>query len=502
MKNNKLLLLTLAVSGLLGASSLQSVAAATDQEKDARIEQLERRLRLLEERLSMQAIPEKKPDAAFQALDQKVKILERQNEVSKEIAAEAVKTAPKLEVSSKGVSFTSADGDNSVRLRGSVQSDGRFFIGDDQAKLANRFDLRQARIWLEGRFWKYNDFKIMPDFGNGTTLLADAYIDVHYFNYASLNVGRQKTPISLERLQGDSDGTFLERAYPTYLSSNRDNGVKLHGSFGAPGQKTEYAGPIDFKNFATYEVGVFNGGGDNGGADADKAAEDNKEVAGRLWAHPFQNSGIDVLDGLGLGIAGSYDLPGNNTSQVKNLKSALGQNTLVDYSNPLVKGAVIAANGDHYRIYPQAYWYYGPYGLMGEYVWSSQKLTGDAGKTYIRQDNSAWQIQASYVLTGENNTFQSVKPRAAFDPWHGRWGALQFAARWSELSIDKSSFLLLDPSKSITRASAWTVGANWFLNQNMRLMADYEQTDFTGGASGGGNRPDEKVFATRLQLVF
>jgi len=195
-------------------------------------------------------------------------------------------------------------------------------------------------------------------------------------------------------------------------------------------------------------------------------------------------------------------LPGNNTSQVKNLKSALGQNTLVDYSNPLVKGTTIAANGDHYRIYPQAYWYYGPYGLMGEYVWSSQKLTGDTGKTYIRQDNSAWQIQASYVLTGENNTFQSVKPRAGFDPWHGRWGALQFAARWSELSIDKSSFLLLDPSKSISRASAWTVGANWFLNQNMRLMADYEQTDFTGGASGGGNRPDEKVFATRLQLVF
>lgn len=501
MKNNKLLLLTLAVSGLL-AASLQSVAAATDQEKDARIELLERRLRLLEERLNMQTVQEKKPDAVIQALDQKVKILERKNEVNKEVALEAAKTAPKVEVSGKGVSFTSADGDNSVRLRGSVQSDARFFIGDDQAKLANRFDLRQARIWLEGRFWKYNDFKIMPDFGNGTTLLADAYIDVHYFNYASLNVGRQKTPLSLERLQGDSDGTFLERAYPTYLASNRDNGIKLHGSFGAPGQKAEYAGPIDFKNFATYEVGVFNGGGDNGASDADKAAEDNKEVIGRLWAHPFQNSGIDELDGLGIGIAGSYDLPENSVSQVKNIKSALGQNTLVDYGSPLVKGTTIASNGDHYRIYPQAYWYYGPYGLLGEYVWSSQKLTGDAGKTYIRQDNSAWQIQASYVLTGENNTFQSVKPRAAFDPWHGRWGALQLAVRWSELSIDKSSLLLLDPGKSITRASSWAVGANWFLNQNMRLMADYEQTDFTGGASGGGNRPDEKVFATRLQLVF
>jgi phosphate-selective porin OprO/OprP len=507
MKRHKTLLLAAAINGLL-ATSLQPAAAATEREKDAKIEQLERRLRLLEDRLSLPPATEKTPDAAFSALDQKVKILERQHEVTQEAAAEAAKTAPKIEVSGKGLSFSSADGNNSVRLRGAVQSDARFFVDDDPAQLANRFDLKQARVWVEGRFWKYNDFKIMPDFGNGKTVLADAYIDLHYFNTAALNVGRQKTPLSLERLQGDSDGMFLERAYPTYLASNRDNGIKLHGSFGAPGQKAEYAGPIDFKNYATYELGVFNGGGDNGGDDADKVAEDNKEVIGRLWAHPFQNTGIGALEGLGVGFAASYDLPSNNTSQIKNLKSALGQNTLVDYTkaNKNAVGGIVAADGGHYRLYPQAYWYYGPYGLMGEYVFSSQKLIGTDGKlpttAQIRQDNSAWQVQASYVLTGENATFQGVKPRAAFDPWQGKWGALQFAARWSELAIDKSTFQLLDPNKSITRASAWTVGANWFLNQNVLLRADYEQTSYVGGAAGGGNRPDEKVFATRVQLTF
>ncbi len=511
MKNQNRLLLAAAINGLLAVTTINT---ATADEKDRRIEMLEKRLRLLEERLSANpglTAPSKpsKPDPVVQALDQKVKILERQNEVSKEIALEAAKTAPKLEVSSKGVSFTSADGDNSVRLRGSVQSDARFFIDDTSTpKLDNRFDLRQARIWVEGRFWKYNDFKIMPDFGNGTTLLADAYVDVHYWNYAALNVGRQKTPLSLERLQGDSDGTFLERAYPTYLASNRDNGVKLHGSFGAPGQKAEYAGPIDFKNFATYEVGVFNGGGDNGGADADKVGEDNKEVAGRLWVHPFQNSGIDELDGLGVGIAASYDLPDNNTNQVKNLRTALGQNNIVDYTKVNTGVGSVASNGDHYRIYPQAYWYYGPYGLMGEYVFSSQKLVGlDATSKLpatpeIRQDNSAWQIQASYVLTGENNTFQSVKPRTAFDPFKGRWGALQLAGRFSELTIDKSTGQLLKSSGFIHQASAWAVGFNWFLNNNTRLMADYEETTFGGGAASGANRPDDKTFATRLQLVF
>jgi phosphate-selective porin OprO/OprP len=172
----------------------------------------------------------------------------------------------------------------------------------------------------------------------------------------------------------------------------------------------------------------------------------------------------------------------------------------------------VVANGQHYRLYPQAYWYYGPYGLLGEYVLSSQHLTDEQNRIGIQQNNTAWQIQASYVLTGENNTFQSVTPREPFDPFKGQWGALQLAARYSELSIDDKTFQaqtaankakiqLLSPNSSISAARAWAVGANWFLNKNIRLMADYEHTFYVGGAAVG-NRPAENVFATRLQLAF
>ena len=502
---------------LLGLSHLPLAEAAPLDEKDKKIQILEQRLLLLEKRLDAQAVSISPPKQSIEELDQKIKILERHNEIAQEEAEEKTKTSPKFDVSPKGVSFTSADGDNSVRLRSSIQSDGRFFVNDNrnlkgvnECFLTNRFELKQARIWLEGRFGRYTDFKLMPDFGANGTILADAYVDLHYFPFASVSVGKQKTPISLERLQGDSDGTFLERAYPTYLSSNRDIGVKLHGSFAAVGDKYAYASLIDFKNFLTYEVGIFNGGGDNGANDADKENEDNKELAGRLWLHPFKNKGIAALEGLGVGIAGSWETPKKNAITVKALKSALGQNTVVDYTK-VVSTAVIdsktnlpfavQANGEHYRIYPQAYWYYGPYGLLGEYVLSSQKLTGDGGKTAIQQNNTAWQIQASYVLTGEDNTFQSVKPQTPLDPLNGTWGALQIAGRWSELSIDEETFKFLDSQASIAGARSLTVGANWFLNQNVRLMADYEHTYFSGGAASG-NRPTEKAFATRLQLVF
>ena len=81
-------------------------------------------------------------------------------------------------------------------------------------------------------------------------------------------------------------------------------------------------------------------------------------------------------------------------------------------------------------------------------------------------------------------------------------GALQLSARWTELDIDDDTFAFLDPDKSVNHASTWTIGANWFLNKATRLMANYEETYFDGGAANGDDRQTEKVFSTRLQLSF
>ena len=187
-----------------------------------------------------------------------------------------------------------------------------------------------------------------------------------------------------------------------------------------------------------------------------------------------------------------------------NLPSPNGQNTIVDYSKLGCGTTSLTADGDHSRVSPQAYWYFGPFGLLGEYAVSSQELSGTnaGGQSVIQQDNTAWQIQASYVVTGEDNTFRSVNPRKNFDPRNGGWGALQLAARWTELDIDDDTFIFLDPGKSVNHASTWTVGANWFLNKATRIMADYEETYFDGGAAGGGDRQTEKVFSIRFQLSF
>ncbi len=491
-----------------------------DNVNAADVDALERRIRELESRLEKfekaAALAPSAPVATpvtseanpeVQKLTRKVNTLERKLEVQDEVTSANFVKLPKFEAGTNGFKISSQDGKNEVRIRGAVQTDGRFFSEDPYHLSTDRFELKQARIWLEGKVFKDIYFKIMPDFAASGNILPDAYLDYAYLPQASLLVGKFKPSVSLERLQGDSDGTFLERAFPTYLAPNRDVGVQLHGAFSKSGFTTEVVpGPIDAKNTLTYQVGVMNGSGDDGSPNNDaKATYDSKEFVGRLFAHPFQHTGYKWLNGLGLGVAGTVGDP--NAQALKPQATALGRTTFLDYTKTYSSNAAPVSNGDQYRIYPQAYWYAGPFGVMAEYVASSQTLRGkDKTKKAInvRQDNTAWQILASYVVTGEDNSFGAIRPIQNFSPLDGQWGALQFAARWTELDIDSGTFKLIDPTKAAFRATAWTFGANWFLNSYATIRADYEQTHFDGGATAikGGDRPTEHVFATRFQLSF
>lgn len=467
---------------------------------------LERRIRELESRLEKldhaEALSNKPVAAApeVEKLTRKVNTLERKLELQDEVTTGAFQKLPVFEAGAEGFKITSTDKKHQVRIRGAVQADSRFFLEDNGFKGTDKFEAKQARIWIEGYFFKNIYYKIMPDFA-ASNILPDAYLDYAYDPAVSLLVGKFKPAISLERLQGDSDGTFLERAFPTYLASNRDVGIQIHGAFSKPSYKAEtVAGPIDTKNTFTYQVGISNGSGDDGSLDKEaKDTDDNKEVTGRLFAHPFHHTGYTWLEGFGLGVAGSVGNP--DKQAVKNQGTPIGRTTFLDYTK-LNTGITAAptSDGATYRIYPQAYWFGGPFGAIGEYVVSSQHLV--SGKTNIEQKNTAWQILASYVVTGEDNTFAGVKPIQNFDPLKGKWGALQLAARYSELDVDNDTFQIVDPNQSASQAKAWTLGANWYLNSNAIIRADYENVSFDGGAARGRDRANEQIFATRFQLSF
>ncbi|MEI6267799.1 MAG: porin [Methylococcaceae bacterium] len=549
---------------LLGATDVQAANTETLERRIRELEsrltkmdQLEARLEKLDKAGLLSAQPTA-PAASVQTpevvkLTQKVNTLERKLEIQDEVTTGALQKLPVFEAGADGFKISSSDKKHQLRIGATVQTDYRNFVGDNspvwtpsstaalgyyQDAGPNSIFLRQARILLEGYVFKDIYFKIMPDFAQTTSgnYLPDAYVDYAYLPQASLLVGKYKPSIGLERLQGDANTAFLERAFPTNLAPNRDMGLQVHGGFAMPGYKAETApGPIDSKNAFTYQVGITDGTGDSGNSygigtppnnNTSTSFANNKEFDGRLFAQPFQHSGYAWLEGFGVGVSGSFSNPDHQAINAQ--RTPLGQSQFVDYTSlnaQTQNGArIITANGSSNRIYPQAYWYKGPFGLMGEYVASTQTLSasgsaptaaGASKVNNITQTNKAAQVQVSYVVTGEDNTFEGVKPMRNFDPFKGSWGALQLAARWSELTVDNDTFQLLDPTKTASKATAATFGANWFLNKNALIRLDYENVSFNGGAQSApptvsrgittyhiANRPTEQIISTRFQLAF
>ena len=428
--------------------------------------------------------PPSEVDRRLRELEETVKQLQKDQQPPATTSAEGNKTL--LAGWQDGFRLTSSDGQFKLAIGGYLQSDGRFFI-DNKSGSVSQFLFRRVRPILEGTVFKYFDFRVMPDFAGSKLVLQDAYVDVNYVREARLQIGKYKPPVGLERLQSARTLLFVERGLPTNLVPQRDTGVQLHG---------------DVLNGAfTYALGVFNGVPDLGNGDTDTNSD--KDFAGRVFAQPLKNSGVPPLSGLGLGIGGSYGhTRGSASSTDLPTYVSASQTSFFSYaSNSTDASKTAVARGARSRISPQGYYFWGPFGVLTEYVRSSQGL-GLAGKS-TTAEHHAWQLAGSYVLTGERASYEGVTPAQPFDPWARRWGAWQLVGRYATLDIDSSVFKngFADPTKSARAAKEWVLGVNWYLNKNVKFALDYANTDFKGGAAKGDRRT-EKIVLSRVQLAF
>jgi phosphate-selective porin OprO/OprP len=418
-------------------------------------------------------------------LDQKVRVLERLRELAADSVAAAAKDKVSATASAKdGFSIKSADGKFSLKFRGLVQTDARFFLSDSAFPVTNNFFVRRARPILDVVVGKYLEFRLQPDFAQGTTVLFDAYSDVKISPAFAVRVGKFKPSVDLERLQSASDIVFAERALATNLAPNRDIGLQLSG---------ELSGGV-----VAWQAGVFNGVPDLGNGDGD--VSDAKDFVGRVFVQPFK---AGSLAGLGVGVSGSTGIE-RGTTAAPALASyrTPGQQTWFRYASSTTTPTTnVFADGRRSRLAPQAYFYTGPLGLHGEYIQSYQTVNRNTFAT-VKLKHTAWQATGSYFLTGEKNSFRSATPKKPFDPKAGTFGALELAARYSELAIDDATFPAYASATSTPRkAKAWAVGLNWYLARAIKLVADYEHTTFTGGTATG-DREAENFVVTRVQYAF
>lgn len=373
-----------------------------------------------------------------------------------------------------GFFIQNATGDNRLVLGMVAQTDGRFSL-DDVTPIADTFTIRKIRPTFTGRVAKYFDFKVMPDFGNGTTIMQDAYVEIRFSPAFRIRTGKDKTPVGYELLEGDAYLFFPERALASSLVPNRDIGVQVQGELAS--------------NRVFYAGAVVNGIPDGTSSTTELDTNSGKDLAGRVVVQPWRSTKQpqSALSGLGFQVGGSA---GTQTGALPTFRTSV-QQTYFSYA------ATVTASGPRHRVSPAVFYFYRSFGGFAEYMRSTARMARDSAPTEVT--NQAWEVTGSFLLTGEAASYGMVRPTNPFDPANGHWGALQVLARYGTLTVDRAAFTAgLAAANASQQARQFTVGANWYPAAYIRYYATFERTTFDNSSV----RPAENVVVFRTQLAF
>jgi phosphate-selective porin OprO and OprP len=477
-----------------------------EQRLERRLERAEQRIRELEARLERNEAAQAAADPAAHANAASALPAETQvapvadRSPAQQVAARAVPPP-------RAITVTAADGSNTVRLRGNVAIDWRQFSDSATPASASMFFARRMRPVIDGVMAGTYAYRLAPDFGSGRATLQEAWISGRVNDWLSLQFGKFKTPVGLERLQADQFVRFTELGFASALEPGRDFGLQASGNLA--------------RGTLIYALGYFDGTADGTGSDSntnpDLDNDGKRDLAGRLFLKPFANDGDSLLQGLGFGIGATYV---NATGVAGATTNTLlpggyrtpGQQAMFTYRGDLIGTSAIneatIAAGVRRRLAPQAQYYRGPFGLIGQYTMVTQQVqrTDGTGLRTGTLGHHAWLVGGSWFLTGEDAASETFTPYSLFVPGRPGTGAVEVVARVHGLRTDDASFAggassFADPAASIRAARAWGAGLNWYLTGTFKLQFNYEVTQFSGGAPLG-DRPTERVAITRASLIY
>lgn len=393
-----------------------------------------------------------------------------------------------------GFKLETGDKEFSLGFDGKLFADGRFYT-DDNHPSTNTFQARLMRIGLKATLYKYYNFRFEGAYDEGSSgSIKDAYFEAKYFPEAVFRAGQFKEPFCLDELTSDTNIDMMERSLVDNLAPKRDIGAMAYGTL--------------FNDRINYGIGGFNGNGESKASDNN----DDKDVAARIVLSPFLLQEGSLLQNLHVGGAMTFgaqnNVPDDYTARTEartpffKILAKDSKNNILHVSDRIRWGSELGYN-------------YGPFSLKGEYVLQRFTDMQRQGSTIKKDyDINAWHITASYFLTGEEKGWKEgvyTKPNIKhnFDPFKGKCGigAWEVLFRYSCFDADED-FLkngIVDATKYTNKASAYTVGLNWYLNPKVMLKFNYVRTNFDDNlpdSKGQRVLDNENVIMTRFQIEF
>ncbi|MEA3367363.1 MAG: porin [Planctomycetota bacterium] len=367
---------------------------------------------------------------------------------------------------------------------GDIEND---FAGSGFADLDNLEDgkeTRRAYLYWEGEWNEKIRFRWQYDWADGP-VVKDLYLELKKLPVVgNLRMGHFKEPFSLTQLTPDKYITFIERASADMFTPKRNAGFMLHNHM--------------LNKRVTWAAGLFQDTADdpaNDQYDDAQAIRDGDETfTMRITGLPlYANDGKQLIHA---GFGYSYRSLEHNLRYRQRPETHIlprfvntGQIGMVDDEN--LFGAELAA-------------VFGPFHIESEYMHSDIQMSRDVNQS--DPGFSGWYVQVGYFLTGEHRPYKTssgaftrVKPKKNWD--EDGPGAWEIAGRYSQLDLD-------DAGIEGGVMENYTLGLNWYLNPNVRMMWNYIhcEVEYIGGLGAPvafqNINDDTDIIIMRLQVDF
>jgi phosphate-selective porin OprO and OprP len=509
-----------ALIGTVGAMAWwagQSVpvqAATVNSEVEALRSQIQQQQQLLEQQQRQLETQQQQLQSLMSRVDEtsaQAKQAEEDSHQVKAQAVEAAKTQPKLTMGTNNrPTFTSADGRNSISLTSILNLDvgGYGYTANSPAtstqSLKSGFNARRARIGVNGRFlgdWTYD---LQYDFGNFDDSLTDTNapksgIKSAYVSYTGLKAvvfdfGYLSVPYTLDQATANVDYMFMEHPIPQALA------IAVAG-----GDSRSAFGARSFND--RYWVGAY-----VTGPKAGTSHTTSEQVGGTARAtyqvidEPNGNLHVGLDASHLFKVAGGHTLNFTVEPEISIDPTALYGLTLGSSSNFLRSGTVYSAElaAEYKSLF-----------LQGEYFLYNFEREGLSDVNF----NGGY-VQGSWTLTGEHRPYRQasgaygrISPSEPFSVTEGGIGAWEIAARVSQTDLnDHFTLGTVNTADAVNGGTevSWTLGLNWYANDNVMLRVDYEHgvfgnlsSNITGKTSTQRDTGSHlSAIAARLQVTF
>ncbi|MDD2595656.1 MAG: porin [Bacteroidales bacterium] len=353
-----------------------------------------------------------------------------------------------------------------------VQVDGAAFFGEnkDFDPIGNGVSIRRARFAMKAQVTPDWYGEIDTDFANGVFELKDAIIRYSGLKNFEFTVGNFKEGFSMEATTTSRYLPFMERPMIVHAFAPSRH-IGLQGNF----NKNWFLAIAGIHYQAVEDLETRVNVEDN---NKDFGRNTGYSYTGKIVAMPFASN---PNYGLHFGAAASYRTPKSDmaTSEYGGVRYSTRNSTSINRKKYLDTDVIKDVNHD--LLYGAEFaGFYKGLRFQGEYIGNNTYLNtvpGASDKTVYKFNG--WYAYAGWLIFGGQYQYNTSEGEFT-QPRRGKsWGDIELLARYDYINLNSGNIYG-------GSAQAYTIGLNYYINNNFKVMVNYQYNDNDRYANGKG----------------